>query len=260
MATAATRQRKYYEGMVHFRTIDGRVVAFAGPDPARRSGTMWAKLKPSSTSVSGAVLAGKPKPVSQAGKVSQVHSAKIRAGQFRAARNATVGTGRGTAKTVAAMSKLKTAVGSLKPRPKETAMSIGQKIAEIDKKIDIAMKDQGDSGQVHVLSAQRTALERQLSKYSMGEQAAATRASKGTSVARIQAMVKRTKSRIAAVEHSMHNNPLVGGVRKDRARYQSDLKNLKRLEATLARLNKLTRKREQRLPGYDLRTGGFIQD
>lgn len=217
MASTATRHRKYYEGMVHFRTIDGRVVAFAGPDPARSSGTMWAKLKPSSSTASGAALVGKPKPVSRAGKVSQVRSAQIRAGQWRAGQNAPAGTVKRTAGTAAAMSKLKTVVGSLKPRPKVSAPSTK-------------------------------------------ESAAATRASKGTPVARIQTMVRATKTRIAAVEQSMHSNPLVGGVRQDRAQFQSDIKKLKRLEATLARLNKLTRTREQRLPGYDPRTGGFIQD
>lgn len=217
MASTATRQRKYYEGMVHFRTIDGRVVAFAGPDPARSSGTMWAKLKPSSASISGAALAGKPKPVSQAGKVSQVRSARIRAGQWRAGQNAPAGTAKRTAGTAAAMSKLKTAVGSLVPRPKVAAPSTK-------------------------------------------EQAAATRASKGTSVARIQSMVKATKARIVAVEQSMHDNPLIGGVRRNRDQYQSDIKRLKRLEATLTRLNKLTQKRREATPGYSMRTGGYTQD
>lgn len=215
MESSAARQKRYYEGMVHFRTINGRVVAFSGPDPARSSGTQWAKLRRSASSPSGAELVGKSKPVSQAGKISQVHSAKIRAGQFRVARNAPVGTGRGTQRTVASMSKLKTAVRSLIPKTKKTA-SVSAK-----------------------------------------EQAASTRSAKGSSVARIQSMVKTVKSRIASTEHSMSNNPLVGGVRQDRAQFQSDIKRLKRLEATLARLNKMTQKRREATPGYNLRTGGY---
>lgn len=262
MASTATRQRKYYEGMVHFRTIDGRVVAFAGPDPARSSGTRWAKLKPSSASVSGAALVGKAKPVSQAGKVSQVRSAQIRAGQWRAGQNAPAGTAKRTAAAATAMSKLKTAVGSLKPRPKETAVSLKQKIADIENKISTSLRTGGgDSGTVHKLVTEQAALERRLAaSFTAKEQAAAARTVKGTPVARIQAMVRTVKSRIAGLEHSMSNNPLVGGVRQNRAQYQSDIKRLKRLEATLTRLNKLTQKRREATSGYSMRTGGYTQD
>lgn len=87
---------KLYRGMVHFRTIDGRVVVFHGPDPARSTGTRWAKLKPSATSPSGVAVVGKTKPVpagasktvpKPTAKVASLRSLQVKAGQWRSKGN-----------------------------------------------------------------------------------------------------------------------------------------------------------------------------
>lgn len=111
--------RKLYEGMVHFRTIEGRVVVFPGPDPARTSGTRWAKVKPSTSSPGGVAVAGKVKPVpSGASKpalgtkpaVKSLQSARVRAGQWKVKGGA----------VVAAAFKKPVAVPKPKPAPKPT--------------------------------------------------------------------------------------------------------------------------------------------
>lgn len=88
--------RKLYEGMVHFRTIEGRVVVFPGPDPVRSGGTRWTKVKSSATSSSGVAVVGKtksmpagafkmvPKPTA---KVSSLRSFQTKAGQWRSKGN-----------------------------------------------------------------------------------------------------------------------------------------------------------------------------